>query len=377
MSSEPEPPEHAPPAAEAANRLLAAIVTSSPDAIISEDLDGTITSWNFGAEQIFGWTAAETVGRHAGMLVHADDAADAARIAELVRRGERVRNHETRRLRKHGEPLDVALTLSPIRDEAGRVTAVATVARDITEQRWLAATLDDTIRRLQVALEAAEESKEHVRAFLDDAAHQLRVPIAGVQLCAESLLADPYQPDRQRLLANMARGTVRAGRLVSSLLRIARLDHGEHDINPVPCDVMGVCTDEVDRLYSLAPNLDLVLRAEQLEDPRPAVDAEIIREILANLLDNARRYALQRISVIVAVQSGSVEIRVGDDGPGLPDDLVERAFERFVTVGDHGGSGLGLPIARSLARAHCGDLFYDGQFVLRLPVGGGRTGTSR
>jgi signal transduction histidine kinase len=150
---------------------------------------------------------------------------------------------------------------------------------------------------------------------------------------------------------------------------MARLDQGEYAISPAPCDILGICTDEIDRLYSLVPNLDLVLHAEHLDETRPTVDAEAAREILANLLDNARRYALQRISVTLTVRNGIVEIHVADDGPGLPDDLLERAFERFVTVGDHAGSGLGLSIARGLARAHGGDLFYaDGAFVLCLPV---------
>jgi len=359
----------APLQAEAAMSRLAAIVTSSPDAIISEDLCGAITSWNDGAQQLFGWAAAEVIGKHASLLVPANLADEAARLTERVRRGQAEKNYETRRLPKHGQPLDVALTISPVRDDASRVTAVATIARDITEQRWLAGALDESIRQLQAALEAAESAEERVRTFMENAAHQLRGPITGVHMSAESLLADPWQPDRQRLLANMVRGAARAGQMIASLLRAARLDQGEHVISPAPCDILGICTDEVDRLYSLAPNLDIVLRADHVDDARPAVDAETVREILANLLDNARRYAVQRIWVTITVQNAIVEIRVADDGPGLPNDLLERAFERFVTVGDHAGSGLGLPIARGLARAHGGDLFYaDGAFVLRLPV---------
>ena len=348
----------------------AAIVTSSPDAILSQDLEGTITSWNLGAEQIFGWTAAEVVGKNASMLLPAELDDEAAHLIDRVSRGEPITGHQTQRLSKRGHPVDVGLTLSPIHGDDGRVAEVATIARDITEQRWLAAALDESIRTLQGALEAAERSEEQARTFLADAAHQLRQPITGVQACVEALLSDPSRPDRHRLMANMVRGTVRAGQLVAALLRMARLDQGQHVIKPAPCDVVGICTDEADRLYSLAPNLNIVLRAEQLDDPRPAIDAEALRDIVANLLDNARRYAVQQITVTIRVENGRVEVRVADDGPGLPDDLVERAFDRFVTVGSHGGSGLGLPIARGLARAHGGDLTYDGSFVLRLAAAG-------
>ncbi|HVL99545.1 MAG TPA: PAS domain S-box protein [Egibacteraceae bacterium] len=352
--------------AQTAMAQLAAIVASTGDAVVSENLDGTITSWNGGAEQIFGWAAAEVVGKPAALLVPGDLVEETAAVIERVRGGDAVSSYETRRLPKHGEAIDVALTLSPIRDEEGHVTGIATIARDITEQRWLAAALDASNRQLQAALEAAEEAEQRVRSFLADAAHQLRQPITGVRACVESLLGDPSQPDRQRLLANMVRETARAGRLIASLLRMARLDQGE-PVSPAPCDIVGVCTDEADRLYSLAPHLDIVLRAERLDDPHPAVDAEAVREVVANLLDNARRYAVERITVTVRVAQDTVEIRVADDGPGLPDDLAERVFERFVTIGEHGGSGLGLPIARGLARAHGGDLVYcDGAFVLRV-----------
>ena len=94
----------------------------------------------------------------------------------------------------------------------------------------------------------------------------------------------------------------------------------------------------------------------------------MVSEVLANVLDNARRHASRRIDLVVAAADHTVEIRVVDDGPGLPDPLVERAFERFVSLDGKGGSGLGLPIARGLARAHGGDLTYEGGFVLRLPV---------
>lgn len=359
----------APLHAQAAVARLAAIVAASPDAMFSEDIDGMVVWWNPGAEQTLGWAAGEILGKPAALLVPGELADEATDLTERVRRGERVVNHETRRLAQHGPPVSVALTLAPIRDTDGRVTGVATVARDITEQRWLAATLDASNRQLQAALAAAEDSEQRMRDFLADAAHQLRQPLTGVRACAESLLANPAQGDRHRLLASMVREAARAGRLVASLLRMARLDQGEHPVTPAPCDVVGICTDEADRLYSLAPHLDIVLRAERLDDPRPAIDAELVREILANLLDNARRYAVERIAITVTVADSTVELRVADDGPGLPGTLVEQAFERFVTVGDHGGSGLGLPIARGLARAHGGDLAYERDaFVLRLPA---------
>lgn len=362
--------------AEAARRELAAITRACDDAIVTESLHGTITSWNAAAERIFGWGANEVVGGASTVLAPADRADEAARLTERVRHGESTVRCETRRLRRDGDEVDVALTLVPICGDCGGVTGVTTIARELdvedglgrgaprgTASRESAATDDE----LHAALEQARRSEERARTFLANAAHQLRRPVTGMQACAEALLTGPPQHKREWLLASMVRETARAGRLIADLLRMARLDQGE-PLQPEPCDVVGVCTDEMDRLYSLAPHLDLVIRAEPIEEGWPTLDTHAIREILSNLLDNGRRYAVSQIQVGITVQAGRVEIRIADDGPGMDAETAERAFDRFMTLDEEGGSGLGLPVARGLARAHGGDLTYeDGAFLLRVP----------
>lgn len=203
--------------------------------------------------------------------------------------------------------------------------------------------------------------------FLADAAHQLRTPIARIQASTEALLGGSSPEEQDRLLADIARETARSARLVSAMLRIARLDEGEA-LNKAPTDVVALCCDEVDRAWTMSPTLDIVVSAGDLSGEPPRVDANAVREILANLLDNARRHAAHLVEVVVGSTGGTVEIRVVDDGPGLPDDLVERAFDRFASLDGKGGSGLGLSIARALACAHGGDLTYDAGFVLTLPA---------
>ena len=118
-------------------RHLAAIVQSSEDAIIGKTLDGTITSWNPAAERLYGWTAAEVVGRPITMLVPPDRLTELGGSIDRLRRGERVSHHETVRVRKDGTRVDVSLTISPIRDAAGRLIGASKIARDITERkRW-------------------------------------------------------------------------------------------------------------------------------------------------------------------------------------------------------------------------------------------------
>lgn len=189
-----------------------------------------------------------------------------------------------------------------------------------------------------------------------------------MQACAQALLLAPDDAERDRLLASLVRETGRAGRVIASLLRLARLDEGQPMVRE-PCDLVALCADEADRTWTLAPQLEVLLRADDLGRDQPQLDAEAVREIVANLLDNARRHAAGNIEVLIGATDGDIEVKVVDDGPGLAEDLRERAFERFVSVDGQGGAGLGLAIARSLARAHGGDVTYEGGgFLLRLPA---------
>ena len=128
--------------ASAAQAFLAAIVSSSDDAILAKDLNGIIQSCNAAAEQVFGYTAAELVGRPVRILIPADRQAEEDDILARITRGERVRHFETVRVRKDGHPIDISLTISPIRDASGRIIGVSKIARDITAQKRAAAELE-------------------------------------------------------------------------------------------------------------------------------------------------------------------------------------------------------------------------------------------
>jgi len=158
---------------------------------------------------------------------------------------------------------------------------------------------------------------------------------------------------------------------MAALLRMARLDQGE-GVSPKPCDVVALCKDEVERMLAIRPDLEVDLRVGTVADDHPAVDSYALREILANIFDNARRHARETIDIRVEVVGPSLRIRIVDDGPGLAADDAVRVFERFVSLDHMHGSGLGLPIARELARSHGGDVVYeDRAFVIVLRTGTG------
>jgi two-component system, OmpR family, sensor kinase len=271
----------------------------------------------------------------------------------------------------------VVVALRPLGQMSAAARRITAGARDerlrpddaTTELGSLAADFDDMLDALEGALLAARTAEQSQRRFLADVAHQLRTPMAGIRVSTELLLlhADGTPEERERLLGNLVRETTRVTRMVNGLLRISRMDL-DPGLLVQSTDLVELCRREVERQKDLA---DVPVELEVLEAPATPVlvDPDQFQEALANLLDNARRFASSRITVTVAeLDDGQVAIRVIDDGPGLEPEDRERAFERFETFGTGLGTGLGLPIARGIARAHGGELDHvDGAFELRLP----------
>jgi two-component system, OmpR family, sensor kinase len=237
-----------------------------------------------------------------------------------------------------------------------------------TELGRLARAFDEMLDAQEAAIEAAREEELRSRRFLADAAHQLRTPVAGLRAATEALLHDPSTADRDRLLAHLARESSRTGRLLERLLRVAELDRGDTR-TAASFDLVRLVCEEVDRQGPLAPQLTFEVAGP---DALPVTaDEDGLREALANLLDNARRHAAAHVRVGVTTTPTTLTIRVVDDGPGLAPGTEEAVFGRFVSLDDRGGSGLGLPIARSVARAQRGDLrWVDGGFELSVPRSG-------
>ena len=218
-------------------------------------------------------------------------------------------------------------------------------------------------RQALVALDAERRSQE----FLASAAHQLRTPLAGIRASVDALLlGGDADPEQEQLLVNLNREATRAGRQINSLLRVARLDQHE----PVPfrsAPIADVVRAEVQRAAAASPGLAWVVEVEQ-EPADARCNPDAIAEAVSNLLDNARRHAHSRVVASVRGGGDSIQIVVRDDGPGLPAGKVDAAFDRFVSLDGHGGTGLGLPIASGIAVAHGGTLGYrDGAFIIGLP----------
>ncbi|GAA5158624.1 hypothetical protein GCM10023321_38670 [Pseudonocardia eucalypti] len=262
--------------------------------------------------------------------------------------------------------------------------------RTTTELGRTAAAFDDMLDALEGAERAAREaeaaardseataveSEARTRRFVADAAHELRTPITGLRAAAEAALrTGATGEDRDRLQLLLIREAGRAGRLVEDLLSMAQIDAGLR-LTPEPVELRALADAEAERVRLLAPSVHVDVAGDPLT---VRADPQRLSQVLANLLDNARRYTPEDGTITVAVRRGDGRalVTVADTGPGVPEADRERIFDRLVRLdesrgrsGGLGGAGLGLAIARGIARAHGGELRCgaDSVFELTLPL---------
>jgi PAS domain S-box-containing protein len=331
---------------------LAAIVASAEDAIISSTREGNITSWNAGAERLFGFRATEMIGQSFTLLLPDDlhDLTLARRSAALA--GESVAPFETTRRRRDGTTFAASLALSPIRDRNDQVIGISSITRDMTERNQLE-------RELRAALAAAQAANEAKTQFLAMISHELRTPLQAILGYAEFLLADSsstLSPDEREDLGYIQQGGQRMLSLMTQLLDLSRMEAGRLDVARRPVALGEVLEAVRQDVAPHARQKGLTLRTEVGERLPPVLgDADRLRQILLNVVGNAVKFTEQgTIEVTAATEAMSVVVQVRDTGIGIPPEDLPQIFEAFRQVErhlvrPHGGAGLGLAIAQKLA----------------------------
>lgn len=321
-------------------QMLAAIVQSSDDAIVSKDLNGIIQSWNRAAEQMFGYVAEEAIGQSIRTIIPADRQHEEDMVLARIRAGERVDHFETVRQRKDGSRLHVSLTVSPIRDKTGSVVGASKVVRDITAR----AEADAAVQR-SIAIKDQ---------FLSLVSHELRTPISVIVGNAHLLTrrGDTLaESDRSQALQDITFEAERLQRIIENLLLLTRVEAGDRlEVEPI----------HLERLVSLA--VETVRRRSRSREIRldvgagcpPALgDATLVTMVLENLIGNADKYSPpdHPIDVRVGVdESGSGEVHVLDRGIGFGDNEGPGLFTPFYRTNGAkefaSGMGLGLAVCK-------------------------------
>ena len=362
---------------------LAAIVESSDDAITSADLDGIVTSWNKGAEQMFGYTADEMVGHSGSVLVPEGDMTDSStRIAAVVEMGEG--RFEVTRRRKDGALIDIAVTMSAVRNNEGEVVGVAAIAQDITDRRRLEQEREEFTRELEVRNERLLELDRLKDEFVALVSHELRTPLTSIRGYLELVLdgeAGEVTDEQRQFLGVVERNANRLLELVGDLLFLAQIEAGKLSLEVGAVDLAAVAAESVETARPLAEDKEITLTLATSPLQLLAGDRARLAQLLDNLVSNAIKFTPEggRVDVRASSSRGNAILEVRDTGMGIPAEEQEHVFERFfrttrATEQAIQGTGLGLAISKAIVHAHGGRITLassDGEgatFRVTIPI---------
>jgi PAS domain S-box-containing protein len=343
--------------AERAVRRLAAIVSSGTFAVVAETRDNVITDWNPGAEQLFGYTADEMIGRKFFELAPPGSVDPAPGLTAQLIAGRSTADFEGVRRTKDGRWLEVMVTLSAIRDEDGELIGVARLVRDVTERRRQGRDLEQSRRR-------AEEASEAKDRFLAMLSHELRNPLTPVVASVHRLERRSDLPEGvPESLAMIRRNVELEARLIDDLLDLTRIARGKIELDRAPVDLHELLGSVLQSSRSDFFQHGLHVTTALVADEHYCNgDAARLQQVFLNLARNAAKFTPPggRITIRSSnPQPGRIRVVVADTGRGIRPDRLPRIFEAFdqgdVTAARRaGGLGLGLAIARNLIELHGG-----------------------
>ncbi|WP_083745777.1 CheR family methyltransferase [Variovorax sp. KK3] len=355
--------------AEEVRLWLSAVGGSSSDAIVSFTLERTILSWNGGAERIFGYTAEEAIGQPLSVLSMDGEAENDMLFAKLMA-ALPLENYETVRRRKDGTGIEVALTVSPIRDDGGKVMAGTATVRDISAMREAQQAVERSQAEQAQALEDARIARDELQAadaakdwFLAVLSHELRNPLASIASAAQVLdLSRSGGDDHHRAAEVVRRQAAAMGALLDELLDVSRLRLGRLSLQKRPTAISGVIETALEAtrpiVEAASHQLSVRLPGNELE-----VDGDPVRlaQVVINLVSNAAKYTPSggHITVSAEVSGNEVVVAVADDGIGMVPAEIEGMFDMFSQAPlalDRAGAGLGIGLAlsRNIAELHGG-----------------------
>jgi PAS domain S-box-containing protein len=370
---------------EDSNALLAGIVDSSDDAIVSKTLNGVITSWNVGAERMFGYAAAEAIGQSITLIIPPERRSEEIEIIQRLSQGHKIEHFETQRVAKDGRRVPISLTVSPVRNRQGVVIGASKIARDISDRLRA----DEERARLLTSEQAARAQSEAANrakdAFLATASHELRTPLNAILGWAAMLEQTASLDDRiVKGLQSINRNTRTLAQLVDDLLDVSRMISGKMRLDVAAMDLGDVIDAAVETLLPAARAKDIGIHVTVDPASRAmAGDATRLQQAAWNLLSNAVKFTAPggRVDVMTRVENGLIELTVADSGIGIDAAFLPYVFDRFrqadaSSTRAQGGLGLGLAIVRHVVELHGGTVRAESEghnagtrFVLQLPRG--------
>jgi len=341
---------------------VAAIIKYSEDAIIGKTLKGIVTSWNKGAERIYGYTAEEMIGQPIEKIVPKNRQNDNREILEHVKQGQGIEHLETVRLRKDGTTISVSLSASPVKDIRGKLVGVTVIARDISVREKLHKA---EIKLLTVT--ALKEANEELEAFSYSVSHDLRAPlraIDGFSKILEHDYAAKLGPDGKHLIDTVINSSQRMGALIDDLLAFSRL--GRQTVQKQQVNMHELLAEVYEEQKQNYPKRKIRFELHQI--PAAQADRALMRQVWVNLISNALKYTKNQptttIQITATATAADVVYQITDNGAGFDMKYVDKLFGVFQRLHDRTefeGTGVGLAIVKRIVTRHGGKVWAEGK----------------
>jgi PAS domain S-box-containing protein len=342
-------------------QILANIVESSNDAIITESLDGIITSWNKGAEKVYGYLAEEVIGKNLSILEPDNLKGETKQLADEIRQEEKIQHYETLRLKKDGTNINVSITLSPILYASGKFVAISCIDRDITEKK-----IAEKLLQEKHMAEAANRTKSD---FLANISHELRTPLNSIIGFSDMLHEQAYGELNKRQLksvGNISKSGKHLLNLINNILDISKIEAGKMELNYKDFELATQLNMIRNILLHIADKKNIKIEIDIDSNlSRIHADEDKFVQIMYNLLDNAIKFSYENSIVKIEVRKKGdlVEITVKDTGIGIKVEDQYKLFKPFSQIDSFfskksQGTGLGLSLVKQIVHLHGGYIWF-------------------
>jgi PAS domain S-box-containing protein len=339
---------------------LSNIVRDSNEPIFSQNIEGKVLSWNIGAENFFGYSAKEMIGKSVDIIIPEDKKSEIENINKIFTSGEKIDRYQTTRKKKDGTIVDVAISASPIKDSRSKISSVSVVVLDITKEKQI-----DRVKT----------------EFVSIASHQFRAPLSTMNWYVEMLLAEDVgkiNEDQKKYLQEISIANKRMVNLVDDLLSVSRLDMGKFVLDITKIDLVKMLDHVIKEFNPQILKKELTISKKYKQKTLNFMgDDKLMHIIYQNLLSNAIKYSLNGGVLEVGlskVRKGqkvggriididSVIFSVSDQGVGIPNHQKDKVFSKLfradnIRKSEPDGTGLGLYVVKSIADQSDGSVWF-------------------